>query len=124
MKSKLNHKNELLKGVMMKKFRIIISILCVLMLFASVTVVSAASLHSKGRSNCPTVPPTGGTTCGCKVKDGVSGLFCRSDGKVGNYTSSCSLVDYWDCPGNTCHCAALMTPDHCCADWGDCRPGE
>ena len=108
----------------MKKIYLIASVLCALMLIASITVVSAASLGSLGRSKCPTVPPPDGLTCGCKIENNVSGLFCRSDGKVGNYTRTCSLIEYWDCPNNTCHCAALLTPDHCCADWGDCLPGE
>lgn len=108
----------------MKKAHLIASILCILMLFASITVVSAASMKSLGMATCPTKP--GGSCNGCQP--GTWGLYCTTAGGiygvVGNFNTSCGLIDYWDCPGNTCHCAAQGWPDHCCADWNDCRSWE
>lgn len=107
----------------MKKKSLIAAFLLILVLVTSITVVSAASLNSLGVESCPISPPNDG--CGCKSVNKISGLYCKYqpglNWVVGNYTSNCTLIDYWDCPGSKCHCAALGTPDHCCADWGDCR---
>jgi len=109
----------------MKKITLIVSVLCILMLVASITTVYASSTKSiLYAQSCSTYP---GTCSGCK--QGVSGLYCRNinstlKGVVGVYDSACNMTDYWDCPNNKCHCAVQGWPDHCCLDWNDCRPNE
>jgi hypothetical protein len=115
--------NQLNERKKMQKLKIFTTIICIIMLMSSISVVSAASMKSLGMAICPIKP---GSCNGCQPN--AWGWYCTTAGGiygvVGRFNNSCDLLDYWDCPGNTCHCVTQGLPDHCCADKNDCRQWE